>query len=157
MITKISLYILSNAKEETYSKCVFLLSKQCTLSLSHIIAPISLIPFVSLLVHNLSITMLLTLLEVTFIHSPISLRLLSLSSDFSIIELTLISGTIAHQQNTLATLNSIAVVSLVLEEWVVISVNTLTFSEFRHGVQVANVTLIIKTVRLAKYYIRLLR
>ncbi len=101
--------------------------------------------------------MLLTLLEVTFIHSPISLRLLSLSSDFSIIELTLISGTIAHQQNTLAMLNSIAVVSLVLEEWVVISVNTLTFSEFRHGVQVANVTLIIKTVRSAKYYIHLLR
>lgn len=91
--------------------------------------------------------MLLTLLKVALVHSPIGLRLLALPCDLAILELALIPRSIAHDQHSLTMLHSPLVVSLVLEERVVISVYTLTLTQLSHWVQVANVTLKNKTVK----------
>ena len=117
------------------------------MSLSHIAAPLSLVPLISFLVHDFSIAMLFSLLKVSLVNGSISLCLLSLSSDFTILELTLIPRSISHEQDTLAMLDSSLVVSLVLEERVVIGIHTLTFTQLCDWVEVSNVTLNNKTVK----------
>ena len=83
-------------KPKTYSKGILFFGKESSLSLSHVVAPLSLVPLISFLVHDLSIAMLFSLLEVTFVHSAISLCLLSLSCDFTIFELSLVPWAVSH-------------------------------------------------------------
>lgn len=85
--------------------------------------------------------MFLSLLKVSLVHSPISLRLLSLSRDLTILELALIPRSITHEQHPLSMLHSPLVVPLVLEERVVIGVYTLSLTQLSHWVQVAYVTI----------------
>ena len=117
------------------------------MSLSDIVAPLPFVPLISLLVHDLTVPMLLTLLKVALVHSPIGLRLLAFPCDLAILELALISRPISHEQHSLTMLHSPLVVSLVLEERVVVGVHTLTLTQLSHWVQVTNVTLKNKTVK----------
>ena len=45
-------------------------------------------------------------------------------------------------------LHSSLVVALVLEEWVVVGVHTLTLTKLSHWIEVSNITLNVKTVKL---------
>ena len=127
------------------------------MSLSDIIAPVPFVPLICLLIHDLPVPMFLSLLKVSLVHSPISLRLLALSRDLTILELALIPRSIAHEQHTLSMLHSPLVVPLVLEERVVISVYTLSLTQLSHWVQVAYVTLKNKTVKSKNKIIHLWR
>ena len=91
--------------------------------------------------------MFLSLLKVSFVHSPIGLRLLALSRDLTILELALIPRSIAHEQHALSMLDSPLVVPLVLEERVIIGVYTMSLTQLSYWVQVTDVTLKNKTVK----------
>jgi hypothetical protein len=129
-----------------YSKSILFLSEQSALSLPDIIAPLPFIPLISLLIHDLSVPMFLSLLKVALIHGPIGLCLLALASDLPVLELALIPGPIPHEQHTLPLLDSPLIVPLVLEVRVVVSVHALPLTQLCHRVQVTHVTLYYKTV-----------
>lgn len=85
--------------------------------------------------------MLLPLLEGSLVDCPIGIDAFTLALYLAILELTLITRAIFHQEDTLILLLAIIIVSLVLEIRVLESVNAFSVPELGHRIDIADVSL----------------
>ena len=88
-------------KSFSYSECVFILRYIGPLSASDIQFPISFITLTGVTICDLPITMFLSVLKFTLVHSPISPYPFSLPWNFSFKKFPFISPSILHQQNSI--------------------------------------------------------
>ena len=91
---------------------------------------------------NLTVAVFLALRKLTHELRPIVILAMTLALDLAVAELASVFTAVAHQQDTLAILLPLRIVSLILEERVAECVDAVSMAKFHHGVDTAHVAVL---------------